>query len=360
MFTLAHLSDLHATRPRPGRLRDLAGKRTLGWLSWAVRRRREHRPEILEALIGDLRRLGPDQVAITGDLTHLGLDSEIAEARSWLERVGDAGRVAAVVGNHDAYAPDALPAARAAWAPYLRGNTEARREGTVEHAPEISIGDDEGEPPERRPAVWIRGPVALVGLCSAVPTRVLLASGLLGDDQCAGLGKALESLGERGLFRVILLHHPPDAGAVSPRRALADGASFREVLARAGAELVLHGHTHRGRVASLPGRRGPVPVVGVASASAVGLRGPERRARYHCYRIEGEPGAWRVHMEVRVLGPDGDRFERERARMLVPALFPGDPEPFRAAEQGSYRAGRSSSSDSADRGSLVSRLRSTR
>jgi len=318
MFTLAHLSDLHATRPRPGRPRDLLGKRTLGWLSWAVRRRREHRPEILAALLDDLQRLGADQVAITGDLTHLGLTSEIAEARSWLERVGDPGWVAAVAGNHDAYAAGALATARAAWGPYLVGNTDECQGATVDARRPLPVGHDEGEPPGPEPPVWIRGPVALVGLCSAVPTPVFFASGRLGAGQCAGLEKVLERLGERGLFRVVLLHHPPDAGAVSPRRALADGASFREALARAGAELVLHGHTHRGRVASLASRRGPVPVVGVASASAAGLRGPERRARYHRYRIGGGPGAWRVEMEVRALDPARLRFEGERTRMLTP------------------------------------------
>jgi len=320
MFTLAHLSDLHATRPRPHHLREIVGKRTLGWLSWAVRRRREHRPEVLEALIRDLRELGADQVAITGDLTHLGLASEIQEARSWLERVGDSGWVAAVAGNHDAYAPGALSAARAAWAPYLRGNMG----GCTESSPDSrvrSAGADGGDGTRSLP-VWVRGPVALVGLCSALPTGFFLASGRLGEGQCAALATTLEDLGARGLFRVILLHHPPHEGAVSPRRSLGDAASLRDVLHRAGAELVLHGHTHRGGVAFLPGRHGSIPVVGVASASALGRRGPQRRARYHRYRIEGEPGSWRVEAEIRALGADGLRFEREATWKLSPGSVP--------------------------------------
>jgi hypothetical protein len=53
MFRVGHLSDLHATPVRIRNPRELAGKRLLGWLSWHVRRRRVHRPDVLEALIED-------------------------------------------------------------------------------------------------------------------------------------------------------------------------------------------------------------------------------------------------------------------------------------------------------------------
>ena len=52
-----------------------------------------------------------------------------------------------------------------------------------------------------------------------------------------------------------------------------------------GADLVLHGHTHKTVITNLAGPEGPIPVVGVRSSSAVGHR-PGRQARYHLYRIE--------------------------------------------------------------------------
>ena len=57
------------------------------------------------------------------------------------------------------------------------------------------------------------------------------------------------------------------------------------VIAARGAELVLHGHNHRQSVHHLPGPRGKVPVVGVASASAkAGTHRPG--AAYHLFSIE--------------------------------------------------------------------------
>jgi hypothetical protein len=77
----------------------------------------------------------------------------------------------------------------------------------------------------------------------------------------------------------------------------------REVLRRAGADLVLHGHAHLTMRAHLPGPDTPIPVVGVRSASDIGSA-PDRVAQYHVYRIKrapGEPSAsrFRITMEIR-------------------------------------------------------------
>ena len=71
MATLAHLSDLHATRARIDRPRHLLGNHGLQWVSWNLHRRRHrsYRKEILEALAKDLRAQQPGQVVVTGDIT---------------------------------------------------------------------------------------------------------------------------------------------------------------------------------------------------------------------------------------------------------------------------------------------------
>ena len=56
IFRLAHISDLHATPVLPRGITPLLGKRALGWLSWQLRRRHVHRPEVLEALLLDTER----------------------------------------------------------------------------------------------------------------------------------------------------------------------------------------------------------------------------------------------------------------------------------------------------------------
>ena len=47
-FTLAHLSDPHLPPLPAARLRDLAGKRALGYLNWTRNRHKYHRREVLE------------------------------------------------------------------------------------------------------------------------------------------------------------------------------------------------------------------------------------------------------------------------------------------------------------------------
>ncbi|HKJ24013.1 MAG TPA: metallophosphoesterase [Myxococcota bacterium] len=296
-LTLAHLSDLHVTPIRVRRLGELANKRALGWLSWRRRRRHEHRAEILDALLDDLATAAPDHVAITGDLTNVGLPEEIEAAVAWLERMGGPGRVSLVPGNHDAYAAAVERERFAAWLPYLQAPDGA---GAAARAAEGEL---------RFPWVKRVGGLALVGLSSAVPTLPGLASGALGAAQLARLDETLAALARERVGRVILVHHPPVPAGQSRRRQLSDAAALRAVLARHGADLVIHGHTHRTSLEHVAGPDGPIPVVGVPSSSARGSK-PGRRASYHLYRFAtGESGAGlRITCAVRALEPDRLRF----------------------------------------------------
>lgn len=298
-FRLAHLSDLHATSAAPQRVSELASKRLLGWLSWKRKRRFEHRDFVLEALIEDLPASGASHVAISGDMTHIGLPSEIAEAARWLARIGSPECVSLVPGNHDAYAASAAVDPWAPWAAWLESRDAAG----------LAVG--EGVGPERFPTARRLGPVAIVGVSSARPTLPLLATGRLGEAQLARLEAVLRTLGAEGAFRVVAVHHPPLPVGQSRRRQLDDAALLRDVLARSGAELVLHGHTHRTSFAQVPGPRGPIPVVGVPSSSSIGTK-PERRARYHVYQIDRSAGGlFSVSYEVRGFDPATRRFAHE-------------------------------------------------
>ncbi|MFI5321085.1 MAG: metallophosphoesterase family protein [Myxococcota bacterium] len=282
LFRLAHVSDLHATRVRFSGLAELNAKRALGWLSWQVRRRRKYRPEIAARVIDDLVASAPDHVAVTGDLTHMGLDAEVAEAAAWLARLGPPERVTLVPGNHDAYGARLDHACMDAWRPYLNSDPGAR--GATRAAAPF-------------PSLRVRGPVALVGLSSAVPTPVHLATGRVGEAQLAALPDLLRDLAARKLCRVVLVHHPPTRAHVSWRRRLEDGPALCRILARAGAELVLHGHTHRAARDAIASAHGPIPVLGVpATSSAV-------RARPGAYQVfsiaERGAGGYAISRELR-------------------------------------------------------------
>ncbi len=102
-FTLAHLSDPHLPPLPAARLRDLMGKRALGYLNWTRNRHKYQRRDVLDALVSDMHGQAPDHIAVTGDFVNLALDAEFAPARAWLDIVGAPDRVSIVPGNHDAY-----------------------------------------------------------------------------------------------------------------------------------------------------------------------------------------------------------------------------------------------------------------
>lgn len=306
MFTLAHLSDPHLGQmpvPSPG---QLLGKRVFGYLSWTVRRRPIHDGPVLPALVADLRQARPDHVAITGDITNVSLPAEFARAGAWLRNLGDPADVTVVPGNHDAYVEVPWNQSLGLWADFMSGD-QGNGAGLSPTSP-----DD-------FPFVRERDQVALVGVSTALPMPIRSAAGRIGERQLATLAKNLAELGRRGLFRVVLIHHPPIANGISPRKRLLDSEALAAVVAEHGAELVLHGHTHRSGLGRLKTPRGHAPVIGVPSASARPHKG-KGHARYHVYRVSRGREAWRVEVEVRGVTPALDAFATEgRFSLAVPA-----------------------------------------
>jgi 3',5'-cyclic AMP phosphodiesterase CpdA len=163
------------------------------------------------------------------------------------------------------------------------------------------------------PLIRRRGPVAVVGTSSALPSGPGMATGKLGAAQLGELERQLGRLGQEGLFRVVLIHHPPLDETTKHRKRLLDSAGFRAALGRAGAELVLHGHDHRFLEAELDGNEGPVPVFGVPSASARPY-GDRPGAHYFLYEVVKTDTGWSLTARARGLGPENreivERFTR--------------------------------------------------
>ena len=321
MFTLAHATDWHTTALRGAGAAPFASKRFFGWLSWNIRRHRLHRPEVLEALFADLEKQGPDHVAITGDLTNVALPQEFEEAARLLRRLGPPEWISAIPGNHDAYV--AVPPEQSwdLWAPYLASDPAvlADREGASDGISQAGAVPMRAPRAEDFPTLRVRGEVAIVGLCTALPTPLFQASGTVGAAQLARLEPLLHALRDRDLFRVVLVHHPITDVELEPRRRLRDADALCEVLARAGAELVLHGHRHRTVLAATPGPDGEIPVVGARSASDVGEK-EHKRAQYHLYGIERRegPGArYRITLRIRGWEARSRSFRAEEERVLA-------------------------------------------
>ena len=303
MFTLAHLSDPHIAPLPPVRWRDLANKRLLGYLSWMRRRRHVHKREVLDALTRDLRAQTPDHTVVTGDLTNIALPAEFEQAAGWLQELGPPDAVTVIPGNHDASVAVAWERSLAHFAGYMTPDTPS------DGAENPTASAREGR---RFPFVRQRGEVALIGLSTAVPTLPALATGALGAEQIALLERELSRLGREGLFRCLLLHHPPVEGMTARRKRLVDAAALRRVIARTGAELVLHGHDHRRNRSEIPGPRGGVPVCGVPSASSIPSHG-RPGALYQLYGIARDGDGWRIELRGRACDAEAAGYESEEA-----------------------------------------------
>jgi 3',5'-cyclic AMP phosphodiesterase CpdA len=276
-FTLAHLSDPHLPPlPRPS-LRDLAGKRALGYLNWTRHRHRYHRRDVLDALVSDMQAQRPDHIAITGDIVNLALEAEFAPSRAWLESVGAPDRVTVIPGNHDTYVRKTRHRFSEAWGDYL----------------DSDVAQDNGV---AFPSLRRRGPLALISLSSAVPTPPLMATGRLGRMQLEQLARMLAGLSAEQVFRVLLIHHPLRSTSRSKR--LTDSSALLELLARHGVDLILHGHDHVHSTVSIEGPTGSIPAVGVASASAIAHR-RYPAAAYNLFSIERNGAVWRVEQTIR-------------------------------------------------------------
>jgi 3',5'-cyclic AMP phosphodiesterase CpdA len=136
-----------------------------------------------------------------------------------------------------------------------------------------------------------------------------MATGRLGAPQIARVVRILDAMRTEGLFRVVMIHHPPvPAGH---HKCLTDAAAFQHALAGVGAELIIHGHDHVHSLIWIGGNGARVPVIGVPSASV--SAGAKRGAgAYNLYLIGGRAGAWTCEVVSRGLRPSGAVAEVNR------------------------------------------------
>ena len=291
----AHISDPHLTTPEGARVGQLLNKRLPGYLSWHYKRRYQHRREVLNALQHDLQARPVAQLLVTGDLTQVGLPQEFAQARDWLQQLGEPRQIAVVPGNHDACVETRWQETFALWDDYL--------------------ASDEPVTP-RFPSLRIRGGIAFIGLSSACPTPPFMATGTVGREQLERLPRLLAATRENGLFRVIYLHHSPLKSTEKWRKRLTDAGALQTLIEAYGAELVLHGHGHRAHYRELETRHGRVPVLAVPSASAMGLHGAEV-AHYNRLTVARTASGWAVDIESRGYDRTLGRFTAQGQRSLA-------------------------------------------
>jgi len=292
---IAHFSDLHLlSLEGVGPLRFL-NKRFTGYANLRLKREHVHRSAYVRAIAHEIRREGIEHVVITGDLTNLALEPEFELAREVIrDDLGlEASRVSIVPGNHDVYTGGSEREHRFAtyFADYLASDL-----------PELAVDVPAG----RFPFVKLRGPVAIVGLSSAVTRPPFVAAGQLGEAQLVALSRVLEHPEVQKRTVVIAVHHPlhnPASRVKSMLEGLWDADAFASRLQGLPRGLVLHGHLHRRVQKDLLTRTGSLSSVGATSASLHHEDGA-RHAAYNLYEID-DAGM--------VVKKDAHVFEPERA-----------------------------------------------
>jgi 3',5'-cyclic AMP phosphodiesterase CpdA len=300
-FTLAHLSDVHlAYLKKRMVLRRFQGKRVIGALSWFFNRRSMHRLNVADAVRASIMNASPDHVALTGDLVNIAAWPEFIEAAKWVEHFGPADRLSIVPGNHDAYVRVPWAKGLAKFEPWM---TSDRQVTTI--------------PDDRFPFVRMRRTTALIGVNSGLPQSYRLAAGTVGEQQLLDLRNLLAQLGQQGFYRVVMIHHPPLPGLSPRRKALTDAAELKTILVEEGCELVLHGHNHYSMVNWLDSKAGPVPVIGVTSASARGDAIHES-AGWNLFHIRRQQGRWQTDMTAHRWNDTSERVEAKATVTLSP------------------------------------------
>ncbi|MCB1383651.1 MAG: metallophosphoesterase [Notoacmeibacter sp.] len=302
MFRLAHLSDIHLGPLPEVRYRDLASKRITGYINWHRNRRRHLGEDTLSRVCADIAAHAPDHIALTGDLVNLALDTEIETARLWLEGFGPGRDISVIPGNHDAYVPGALDKACRAWSPWMTGDGANAPAGG-----------------KAFPYMRVRGQVAIVGVSSARATAPFMATGYFREKQAMRLETMLADAGARGLYRVVMIHHPPLRHATASHKRLFGISLFQKTVLKAGAELVLHGHTHLPTLGWIRDASRAIPVAGV-QAGGQGPGGHKPPAGWNLFEISGQPGAWQTRLTRRAIEGAAIGMITLASEVLVPPV----------------------------------------
>lgn len=295
MTKVAHISDVHlGPLPRISPF-ELMNKRLTGYANWKLSRHTGMSEGLLAELTDHLKLQKPELVAISGDLVNLALPTEFERARQWLEALGTSQQVAVIPGNHDAYVRTGLQDAVAKWGDYMKGNTLS----------------DHQFPYWRQ-----EGCVALIGCSSAIATPPFFAHGAFDEAQAERLIEILKLTKQAGLYRIVMIHHPPhDDVKQIWRRGLKGRDLFRKVIKDQGAELILHGHLHRSMIHPMDSPTGDIPLIGIASAAA-GNGGKYPPARYNLFDVQKVGNRFECQMSEFGFQRIGDGITKRLEMML--------------------------------------------
>ncbi len=271
---VAHLSDIHWYALEELPLRRLLNKRITGYMNLILHRGKFHHNEIAKIVAQEIRKRNVDHVVITGDFTHLALEQEYVSVLDFIENTlgYPPHQVSLVPGNHDLY---------------TKGSDRSKRfEKYFAKYLESDLQEEVGQ--ETFPFVHLRGPVAFIGLNTAVPRLPFIASGSVGKEQLNNLGKILNHEKLCGKTVVLLQHHPMVLSSTLQhrlRKGLVDAVQESNILNHLRGGLLLHGHSHERVVRMHETSNGVIQMMGASSASLIS-QDINRMAGFNLYELD--------------------------------------------------------------------------
>lgn len=218
MTTLAHVSDLHFGRP-------------------AVAER-------LDALREFMAGIGPDAIAISGDLTQRCTNGEFTKARAYLDSLREIAPYLVIPGNHDIRWLGAV-ARNLGLAGFFREQahnfkySRYRRHISENLSPSLEV-----------PGAVVAGLNTAHGISRGSLTKRFRDLGVIGHVKHADIQrvKAAFEAADPEAARIVMIHHNPIRGELSGRHGLANTDQALHAFSDLGTELVLCGHDHQDAV----------------------------------------------------------------------------------------------------------------
>lgn len=184
-----------------------------------------HDPDVVEALLAELRDPAPDLVVVSGDLTQRARRREFRQARAFLDRITVP--VVAIPGNHDVPLYDVARR-------FLRPLARFRRYVSAEPIP-----------------CYADAEIAVLGLNTA--RSLALKNGRVSVEQMGAIRLAFgRPPGAR--FRVLVTHHPLVATDDPGQEPVGRWRGALGAVAETGVRLLLSGHYHHAYVGSAAAR----------------------------------------------------------------------------------------------------------
>lgn len=289
-FTILHVSDVQFGRNH--RFGRLAQNEVLATTFDTLFHRLRADIDLLAA-----QEIKPQLMVVSGDLAEWGLKSEFEDSLKFLQELCahtqiPRTNVILVPGNHDVnralcegYFKTCEGEGEKPIAPYWPKwkHYHSLFSRFYEGIPEISFSEEEPwtlyEIPELR--------IAIAATNSTIFESHLEPDhyGWLGDPQLEWFQKRLREYEDRRWFRIAVVHHNVDRGAVNDEENLRDADDFKRVLAPY-VNLVLHGHTHKSGLGWINPN---IPILSTGSAALTpSALPPETGNQYQIVRVSNE------------------------------------------------------------------------